>query len=48
MSPNKAQGVEMGRPSILVARAEKTSGVVQATWVGGGCVLVCDGFIQVD
>src|SRR4029077_20176320 len=30
-----AQGVEMGRPSNLVARAKKTAGVVEATWVGG-------------
>ena len=43
-----AQGVEMGRPGTLLARAEKTSGVVQATWVGGGCVLVSEGFIHVD
>ena len=42
-----AQGVEMGRPSLLLARAEKSAGVVQATWVGGACVLVSEGFIQV-
>jgi len=42
-----AQGVEMGRPSVLVAHAEKTEGVVKATGVGGGCVLVSEGFIQV-
>jgi len=43
-----AQGVEMGRPSTLLARAEKADGTVQATWVGGSCVMVCDGFIQID
>jgi trans-2,3-dihydro-3-hydroxyanthranilate isomerase len=43
-----AQGVEMGRPSILLARAEKTGGIVQATGVGGPCVFVSEGFIQVD
>jgi trans-2,3-dihydro-3-hydroxyanthranilate isomerase len=43
-----AQGVEMGRPSTLLARAEKTGGVVQATRVGGECVLVSEGFIQID
>jgi len=43
-----AQGVEMGRPSILLGRADKVSGVVQATWVGGACVFVSEGFIQVD
>src|SRR6184192_582592 len=43
-----AQGVEMARPSILIARAEKADGAVQATWVGGSCVMVSEGFIQVD
>ncbi len=43
-----AQGVEMGRPSILCARAEKAGGVVRATHVGGACVLVSEGSIQVD
>ena len=43
-----AQGVEMGRPSTLLARAEKADGTVQATWVGGACVMVSEGFIQVD
>jgi trans-2,3-dihydro-3-hydroxyanthranilate isomerase len=43
-----AQGVEMGRPSTLLARAEKTDGVVQATWVGGASVLVSEGLIHVN
>ena len=43
-----AQGVEMGRPSTLLARAEKADGTVQATWVGGSSVMVSEGFIQVD
>jgi trans-2,3-dihydro-3-hydroxyanthranilate isomerase len=43
-----AQGVEMGRPSILKARAEKVNGVVQATWVGGATVLVSEGIIHLD
>jgi trans-2,3-dihydro-3-hydroxyanthranilate isomerase len=43
-----AQGVEMGRPSTLLARAEKADGTVRATWVGGSCVMVSEGFIQVD
>src|SRR5438067_9559070 len=43
-----AQGVEMGRPSTLLARAEKADGTVQATWVGGSCVMVSEGFIYVD
>lgn len=43
-----AQGVEMGRPSTLLARAEKADGSVQKTWVGGSCVMVSEGFIEVD
>mgnify|MGYP001596060947 CR=1 FL=1 len=43
-----AQGVEMGRPSALQARAQKTDGAVTATWVGGSCVMVSEGFIHVD
>jgi trans-2,3-dihydro-3-hydroxyanthranilate isomerase len=43
-----AQGVEMGRPSVLVARAEKRDGVVHGTWIGGAAVLVSEGVIYVD
>jgi trans-2,3-dihydro-3-hydroxyanthranilate isomerase len=43
-----AQGVEMGRPSLLDVRAEKRRGEVLRTWVGGSCVLVSRGVIQVD
>jgi trans-2,3-dihydro-3-hydroxyanthranilate isomerase len=43
-----AQGVEMGRPSILEARAEKIERIVTATWVGGGSVLVSEGVIEAD
>jgi len=43
-----AQGVEMGRPSILHAEAEKVNGVVVNTTIGGDCVMVAEGFIQVD
>ncbi len=42
-----AQGVELGRPSTLEARAEKREGVVTATWIGGACVLVSEGWIEV-
>src|SRR6185369_5974617 len=38
-----AQGVEMGRPSLLSARAEKMDAVVRSTHVGGACVLVSEG-----
>ena len=43
-----AQGVEMGRPSVLDARAEKRNGVVIATWIAGNCVLVSEGALEVD
>jgi trans-2,3-dihydro-3-hydroxyanthranilate isomerase len=43
-----AQGVEMGRPSLLEARAEKREGIVVATWIGGNSVLVSEGVIEVD
>lgn len=41
-----AQGVEMGRPSVLEARAEKRDGVVTNTWIGGSCVMVGEGLID--
>ncbi|HVG09826.1 MAG TPA: PhzF family phenazine biosynthesis protein [Thermoanaerobaculia bacterium] len=43
-----AQGVEMGRPSVLEARTEKREGIVVATWIGGASVLVSEGLIEVD
>src|SRR5215468_6731441 len=43
-----AQGVEMGRPSTLIARAEKKDGVVQTTRIGGASVLVSEGFFNLD
>jgi trans-2,3-dihydro-3-hydroxyanthranilate isomerase len=43
-----AQGVEMGRPSTLIARAEKRDGVVQTTRIGGASVLVSEGVLHVD
>jgi len=43
-----AQGVEMGRPSTLIARAEKKDGVVQTTCIGGASILVGEGFLYLD
>jgi trans-2,3-dihydro-3-hydroxyanthranilate isomerase len=43
-----AQGVEMGRPSTLIARAEKRHGVVQTTRIGGASIMVSEGVIQFD
>jgi trans-2,3-dihydro-3-hydroxyanthranilate isomerase len=41
-----AQGVDMGRPSLLEARAEKTAGTVTATYIGGTCVPVMRGVLD--
>jgi len=41
-----AQGVEMGRPSLLAAEAIKSDGVVTATYIGGSCVPVMSGTID--
>jgi trans-2,3-dihydro-3-hydroxyanthranilate isomerase len=43
-----AQGVEMGRPSVLEVSTEKRDGQVVETRVGGASVLVGDGTIEVD
>ena len=42
------QGVEMGRPSVLDVRAEKRQGAVAEATVGGACVMVAEGSIEVD
>ena len=42
-----AQGVEMGRPSVLEARSEKRDGEVVVTRIGGASVLVSEGTIEV-
>ena len=42
-----AQGVEMGRPSVLEARTEKRAGAVVNVWIGGESVLVTEGVIEV-
>ena len=41
------QGFEMGRPSILVAEADKAGGTVTAVRVGGESVLVSEGVLRV-
>ena len=42
-----AQGVEMGRPSVLEARTEKRDGEVVSVWIGGESVMVGEGHIEV-
>ena len=41
------QGVEMGRPSRILAEVEIAGGQAQSIWVGGCCVLVGSGRIHV-
>ncbi|MDF3809140.1 PhzF family phenazine biosynthesis protein [Rhodopseudomonas sp. BAL398] len=48
LSKRIAQGVEMGRPSLLNAHAEKHNGVVTATFIGGRCVPVMTGSIELN
>lgn len=43
-----AQGVEMERPSLLQARAEKKASEGISTWIGGNCVMVSEGYIYLD
>ena len=40
------QGFDMGRPSILKASAEKKAGTVTATYIGGRCVPMMKGTID--
>ncbi len=46
LSKTIAQGVEMGRPSLLHAQADKRGGAVTATYLGGRCVPVMSGSID--
>jgi len=43
-----AQGVEMGRPSVLEARVQKKNGEVAEIRIGGDSVMVSEGTIEVD
>jgi trans-2,3-dihydro-3-hydroxyanthranilate isomerase len=47
LSKRIAQGIEMGRPSLLQAHAEKQHGTVTATFIGGRCVPVMSGSIEI-
>jgi trans-2,3-dihydro-3-hydroxyanthranilate isomerase len=42
-----SQGVDMGRPSLLAASAEKRAGKIVAAYIGGSCVPVMRGVIAV-
>jgi len=41
-----AQGVDMGRPSLLEAAAEKKAGTVANMWIGGRCVTMMRGNLE--
>lgn len=43
-----AQGIEMGRPSLLTVSAEKENGKIISTKVAGTCVMVGEGVIYLD
>jgi trans-2,3-dihydro-3-hydroxyanthranilate isomerase len=46
LSKTIGQGFDMGRPSILEAMAEKKAGKVTATYIGGRCVPMLSGEID--
>lgn len=46
LSKTIGQGFDMGRPSILEASAEKKAGKVVATYIGGRCVPMMSGVID--
>jgi trans-2,3-dihydro-3-hydroxyanthranilate isomerase len=46
LSKTIGQGVDMGRPSVLEATAEKKAGKVVATTIGGRCVPMLSGTIE--
>ena len=41
-----AQGVDMGRPSLLEAAAEKRNGQITGMWIGGRCVAMMRGSLE--
>lgn len=42
-----AQGIEMGRPSLMETRVAKAGGQVTDTWIGGNCVMVAEGSMHI-
>lgn len=42
------QGIEMGRPSKLEVETDKENGQITAIRVGGSCVMVSEGFINIS
>ena len=48
LSRTIGQGFDMGRPSMLEAMAEKKAGKVMATYIGGRCVPMLSGEIDLS
>ncbi len=42
------QGVDMGRPSLLLTRVRKANGVIESAHVGGACVQMMEGSFRLD
>jgi trans-2,3-dihydro-3-hydroxyanthranilate isomerase len=42
------QGVDMGRPSLLLTRIVKRSGAIVSAHVGGGCVQMMEGTFRLE
>jgi trans-2,3-dihydro-3-hydroxyanthranilate isomerase len=41
-----AQGVDMGRPGLLEATAEKRNGRITGMWIGGKCAAMMRGSLE--
>ena len=48
LSKTIGQGFDMGRPSLLEATAEKTDGTVVATYIGGRCMPMMSGMLDLE
>ena len=48
LSKTIGQGFDMGRPSLLEATAEKKDGTVVATYIGGRCMPMLSGTLQIE
>lgn len=43
-----AQGIDMGRPSLLEASADKKNGRIVGMWIGGSCVTMMRGVLELE
>jgi trans-2,3-dihydro-3-hydroxyanthranilate isomerase len=42
------QGVDMGRPSLLLTRVRKANGAIVSAHVGGACVQMMEGTFRLE